>query len=187
MNPIITSSTGNVAASGLTIDGFPPGEDHDKIDVLRYLPLDRFLSLLEFEAMWFSRLGALQDKFECTNPEGPRAFVLKLAEDPEAVEKCKSLGLWNHMLAAADNFRSGDGGRNMFAVNCWFLGKSESEKMWKEYADSGKGIAIRSTVSRLATALQITGDYRLISKVGRINYVDFKSHNWRVERSCRVC
>jgi len=137
--------------------------------------------------MWFSRLGALQDKFECTNPEGPRAFVLKLAEDPEAVEKCKSLGLWNHMLAAADNFRSGDGGRNMFAVNCWFLGKSESEKMWKEYADSGKGIAIRSTVSRLATALQITGDYRLISKVGRINYVDFKSHNWRVERSCRVC
>lgn len=38
------------------------------------------------------------------------------------------------------------------------------------------GVAIRSTVRRLSTSFQIAGDYALISAVGRIQYVDFESH-----------
>jgi len=64
----------------------------------------------------------------------------------------------------------------MGAVNCWFLGQDESEKMWNEYGQEGKGIAIRSTLRQLATSFQITGDYALVSAVGRIHYVDFESH-----------
>ena len=92
--------------SGLTIQGFLPGEDYSKIDVLRYMPLERFVSLIEFEAMWFSRLGALQDKFEGTNPDGPRAAVLKTAEDPKAVERLKSSGPWDWIMAVADQGRT---------------------------------------------------------------------------------
>ena len=49
--------------------------------------------------------------------------------------------------------------------------------MWQVYGDGGKGVALRSTVKRLATAFQITGLYACVSRVGRVNYVDFKSHN----------
>lgn len=170
----------------LTIQGFAPDENHDKIDVIRYLPLDRFLSLLELEAMWFSRLGALQDKFECTNPQGARAFVLNLENDPVAVEKCKSVGLWEHMKAVADKGRTGDDGRNMGLVNCWFIGNFESVKMWAEYGDAGKGIAVRSTVKKLATAFHIPGDFGLVSRVGRVEYVDFKSCQLEVNDLTRV-
>ncbi|MGA2029747.1 MAG: DUF2971 domain-containing protein, partial [Verrucomicrobiota bacterium] len=176
MNPSVTDSLSGAIVSPLVTQGFSPEEDCSKIDVLRYLPLDRFLSLLELAAMWFSRFGALQDKFECTNPEGARAFVLKLAEDREAVEKCKSIGLWEHMVATAEHGRTGDDGRNMFVVNCWFIGRLESVDMWKKYGDEGKGIAIRSTVKQLAATFQIPDGYRLVSRVGRIKYVDFKSH-----------
>jgi len=71
--------------SALVIHGFLPDEDPGKIDIIRFLPLDRFLAQLEFQAMWFSRLGALQDGFECTTPGGARAFVFNLEADTEAV------------------------------------------------------------------------------------------------------
>lgn len=177
MGTPITGSSGEIADFPLAIQGFAPEEDCSKVDILRYVPLERFLSLLELEAMWFSCLAALQDKFECTNPLGARAFVLKLANDPEAVEKCKALGLWDIMVATAEHGRSGDEGRCMFVVNCWFVGKQESAKMWKEYGDGGKGVAIRSTVRQLRSAFQIPGDLRLVSRVGRVNYVDFESHD----------
>ena len=160
----------------LSVQGFDLNEDISTINVLRYLPLDRFLSLLELEAMWFSRLGALQDRFECTNPQGARAFVLNLENDPDAVEQCKSLGLWEHMKASAENGSSGDEGRFMFLVNCWFIGSLETAKMWSDYGDQGKGIAIRSTVLQLASSFHIPGGFRQVSKVGRIKYADFKSY-----------
>ena len=129
--------------------------------------------------MWFSRLGALQDKFEGTNPDGFRAGVLKIAEDPETVERLRSSGPWDSFMAVADQGRNGDDGRLMMLVNCWFIGNAETLEMWRDYGDRGKGIAIRSTVNRLATAFQIPGDCRLISRVGRISYVDFRSHELR--------
>jgi hypothetical protein len=165
--------------SVLEVIGFPPEADYSKIHVLRYMPLDRFLSLVEFEAMWFSRLGALQDKFECTDPQGFRAGVLALDDlsmHDEELRKRLHAGPWSEMVAAAEHGRSGDEGRHGGAVNCWFLGESEVPAMWKEYGDVGKGVAIQSTVKRLTTAFSIT-HYAFISRIGRVNYVDFKTHS----------
>ena len=65
--------------SGLKIQGFSTEENPGTVEVLRYMPLVRFLYLLELEAMWFSRLGALQDEYEGTNPKGPRALLITFA------------------------------------------------------------------------------------------------------------
>ncbi len=165
-------------ASALGVKGFSPQEDYSKLDVLRYMPLERFFSLLEFEAMWFSRLGALQDKFECTAPQGFRAKVLALdalSMQDEELRNRLHAGPWPQMVATAEHGRNDDG-RKMFAVNCWFIGKSESEKMWREYGAGGKGIAIRSTIQQLSTAFHIYGDYAKVSRVGRVEYVDFATH-----------
>lgn len=176
----------NSVDSALTIHGFSPEEDYGKIDVIRYLPLDRFLALLELEAMWFSRLGALQDKFECTTPGGFRAQFLHLEANADAVEKCKAMGLWDTMKSVAENDRTGDAGRGMLLVNCWFIGKLESAEMWRQYGDGGKGIAIRSTVKQLSTVFQIPGLYRLPSAVGCVKYVDFKTYRLGKEDRGRV-
>lgn len=159
----------------LLVRDFPTEESQTRAVVIRYLTFEKFLSLLELEAMWFSRLGALQDKYECTNPQGARAKVLALAKNREIVEKRLPPGMLDYMLKVVDQGR-GESGRQMGAVNCWFLGQDESERMWNEYGQEGNGVAIRSTVRRLATSFQITGDYALVSAVGRIHYVDFESH-----------
>ena len=71
----------------LPVRDFLTDEEQAKAVVLRYLTLEKFISLLELEAMWFSRLGALQDKFEGTVPKGARARVLELEKDRERSEK----------------------------------------------------------------------------------------------------
>lgn len=159
----------------LPVRNFLTDEEQLKAVVLRYLTLEKFISLLELEAMWFSRLGALQDKFEGTVPKGARARLLELEKDRERSEKMFGSKLLAHLLNVM-NTGTDDSARIGVAVNCWFLGQDESEKMWHEYGQEGKGVAIRSTVKRLSTSLHITGDYVKISAVGRVQYVDFESH-----------
>jgi hypothetical protein len=98
----------------MKLRGFTNEEDLGRLEVWRYMPLARFLCLLEFEAMWFSRLGALQDEFECTNPKGPRAFLLRMANNPKFKDAQTPMGgTFHDLLQMTDNGRSGDTGRQM--------------------------------------------------------------------------
>jgi hypothetical protein len=141
------------------------------------MPLARFLCLLELEAMWFSRLGALLDKYEGMNPKGARALIMRIGKEYPDFKNAKTPwgGSYKELLALTDNGRSGDVGRKTLLVNCWFIGKSETQKMWREYGDGGNGIAIRSTVKRLASSFQITEP--VCSFVGKVNYVDFETYD----------
>ena len=174
---MLSGAVDKPAISPLKIRGFPQETDHDQISVLRYMPFARLLSMVRFQAGWFSRVGALQDEFEGTNPRGGRAIILELAKNSPFVEKSKAMGLWDAMLAStSDAGRSAEGGRIGYVVNCWFLGNGEKAEMWKTFGDDGAGIAIRSTITRLSSAFYIPEDYNLVSRVGRINYVDFETH-----------
>lgn len=161
--------------SSLKIQGFASEENPESINVLRYMPLSRFLCLLELQAMWFSRLGALWDKYECTNPRGPRGFLLRaMKSNPSLEESQTPMGItFKDLLRITDNGRSEDGFRQGGLVNCWFIGKQEIEKMWTKYGDNGEGVAVRSTVKKLATSFQIPDGFAQVSQVGRVRYVDF--------------
>ena len=74
----------------LKIQGFSIDEDPGTVEVLRYMPLARLLSLLELEAMWFSRLGALQDEYEGTNPKGPRALLMRIGKESPDFKNAKT-------------------------------------------------------------------------------------------------
>jgi hypothetical protein len=176
----VTNPAANLNAhtvSNLKIKGFTNEEDPETLGVLRYMPLVRFLYLLELEAMWFSRLGALQDEYEGTNPKGSRAFLMRAGKESPDFKNAKTPwgGSYEQLLAMADNGRSGDVGRKTLLVNCWFIGNTETLKMWKEYGDGGKGVAIRSTIKRLTTSFQISEPVG--SFVGKVNYVDFETHD----------
>ena len=131
----------------------------DAHQVLRYMPLVRFLSLIELKAMWFSRLGALQDKYEGTNPKGPRAFLMQVAKESPDFVRAKTPwgGSYDELLAVTDNGRSGDTGRKMLLINCWFIGDTETQKMWRGTRRQGKG---RRNPVNDKTALNFFPDHR---------------------------
>jgi hypothetical protein len=157
----------------LPVRDFSAEGDQQKAIVMRYLTFEKFVLLLELEAMWFLRLGALQDKFEGTLPKKARERLM--ARDRLLAEKMPHPELQPLILRMTDN--GVENGRCMGAVNCWFLGKEESEEMWRLYGHEGKGIAIRSTVKRLSVSFRIPGDYCCMSIIGRVQYVDFDSHD----------
>jgi len=148
----------------LPVWGFQSEDEQCKTDVLRYLTFNKFASLLKFNAMWFSRLGPLQDKYEGTDPQGPRAKLLQIPNS-------------TYLLNRLEQGRSVEPARIGCVVSCWFLGENESAKMWNVYGENGKGVAVRSTVKRLSTSFCIAGDFALISAIGRVNYVNFQSHD----------
>ena len=170
------NTTNSEAEKHIQIFDFPPETDFSKIEILRFMPLERFLAALEFQAIWFSRLGALRDQFECTNPDGPRAFVLRLSDDKEEVERQKKMGMWHLLEHALINNMTGDNGREMHLVNCWYFGGVETHEMWQQFGDNGKGIAIKSSLDRLSDSFQIpNGPLKLLSGIGRVKYVDFRN------------
>jgi hypothetical protein len=59
-------------------------------------------------------------------------------------------------------------------VNCWYHSESESEAMWKLYSDSGKGIAIKTSVSSLVKALDSCSP-NVHLWLSRVKYLDFFS------------
>lgn len=166
----------------LQLRDFKSEEEQRSTVVIRYLTLEKFISLLELEAVWFSRLGALQDKCEGTLPK--RALELSEARDREIAEKIPIPLLRPAALKMTP--QSVETCRGLTAVNCWFLGKVESDRMWRDYGQEGKGLAIRSTIHRLSTSFQITGDYAATTEIGRVQYVDFDSHEMTADESGSV-
>lgn len=57
-------------------------------------------------------------------------------------------------------------------VHCWYHSDNESEAMWKLYSDSGKGIAIKTTVGSLESALNVC-EPTVPLRMGRVKYLDF--------------
>ncbi|WP_279146604.1 DUF2971 domain-containing protein [Photobacterium carnosum] len=66
------------------------------------------------------------------------------------------------------------------AVNCWHANDFESEAMWKLYSDQGKGIAIKTTVGRVADSINACEQKYQIS-FGKVKYLDFLDPELRSE------
>ena len=56
-------------------------------------------------------------------------------------------------------------------MNCWHISTEESDSHWRIYGRSDEGIAIRSTVGRLKTALAGYKDRAV--HIGEVKYIDF--------------
>jgi hypothetical protein len=136
--------------------------------VWRYLTFPKYISLLTYGALWFSKLNVLIDKFEGTMPI--RADTEMLAEhqklktvvDPALHEQIDNM-----------NRKNVEDGRELIVANCWFVSEQESEGMWAEYADGSEGIAIKSTIRSLSHF--VFCDPRF-SKIGKVQYVDLNNH-----------
>jgi hypothetical protein len=140
-------------------------------DVWRYMPFTKFVSLLTYQALWFSKLNILQDQYEGRIP----ARVL-----PQMVQSNEK---WKQTFNSPEHHRQIDewptkneaDGRELLVVTCWFAQEQESLRMWGEYGASEEAVAVKSTLGRLARHIYVPRD-ETASHLGFVRYVDHDSH-----------
>lgn len=121
----------------------------------RYVSIDKFLAMLVDRALFFSRLDHLGDPLE--GSYSLKNLELRPEWYGEAYEELRDL-----IPAASQLFR-----RQVF-VSCWYASQYESQAMWQLYAAQARGVAIRSTVDRLAHSIK---DPRLVF-LADVTYAD---------------
>jgi len=139
------------------------------LPVWRYLTFPKFISLMTYRALWFSKLNILQDQFEGTLPIATETQMRQYNERSKKVfntpECHQQIDNWPKDIVSS--------GGELTVVNCWFLGKNESRDMWTRYVGPNEGVAICSSIRSLQNSV---GAYPEFSLIGRVQYVNFDKH-----------
>ncbi len=102
----------------------------------RYIRADRFVEMIDRRRLYFASARQFEDPFE-----GATSIVYPHPVDPrfERIDGTE---------------RAFEELRRLTKISCWNKGDDESEAMWKLYASERKGVAIRTTASKLKNALR---------------------------------
>lgn len=128
-----------------------------KTPIWRYIDIPQLISILDKEALWFSRVDVLEDAFEGSIPKANVQCRPMSAEESEApIEFYESLP------------RVNENQRKRIFVNCWHMNKKESVAMWDQYGH--QGVAVQSTVGSFVDCFEPTNQGIVI---GEVEYVDY--------------
>lgn len=145
-------------------------EEDMNLTVWRYMPLSKFISMFTYQALWFSKLSILQDKYEGMMPDATKQMM---QADHQEMKKHFSPDLhWQFDEMASRNEQDS---RELLVVNCWFLEKHESERMWAKYGGCDEAIAIKSTVRQLFQNIGVPHDHH-VTHMGKVSYFDHNNH-----------
>jgi len=158
-----------------------PVENHDdlisaKSDAIlwRYMNLEKFISLLRTQSLFFCRCDKFSDPFEGTYPKKeieyrPKTYqeIYRYYNIPYTQEKFEE----NKQKRISFNRRN----RAATVINCWHINKYESDSMWRLYLKTNEGVAIQSTPHRICNSLKETDETIYSSK---IRYIDFDNSIW---------
>jgi hypothetical protein len=131
----------------------------DNCTLWRYMDFTKFVSLLETRALHFTRADQFEDPYEGSWSQAG----WKMQRDPAI-----NGGLPSHAIRQMTEFAS-QLPKDVF-LNCWYLGAFESAAMWKLYAQSHQGIAVRSDYNTLAA---IADESSLQLGISRVHYIDY--------------
>ena len=107
------------------------------------MSIEKYLSLLQYSELYFTRVDRFADEFEGSIPE---------KEDIQTdIEE---------LLTA---FRS------LIHLDCWHVNETESVTMWERYAP--KGIVIKSDIEHILNALDVEEDHSI--HLCEVEYIDF--------------
>ena len=140
--------------------------------VYRYLTFTKFISLLTYNALWFSKLNVLQkqDAFEGKIPLVTDVRMKKEHQEEKVFFNSPEL----HRQIDEWNLRNEEDGAELIAANCWYQSNEESKAMWEKYVGTGEGLAIKSTIKKLSENIYVETQY---SVLGKVQYVDMNNHN----------
>lgn len=135
------------------------------------MPFSKFISLLTYRALWFSKLNILQDTYEGMIPV---KLKRQLHEDNQRFKAQFNTPEFHRQIDAWLDRNEADS-RELLVVNCWFLGETDSGRMWREYGCSDEAVAIKSTIGHLSRYVLVPRDEHA-SHLGLVSYVDHDNH-----------
>ena len=130
--------------------------------IWRYMDMAKFVHLVLKKSLFLSRADLFGDPYECSLPR-------LVAEGLENYYKGLGGDLDEQMTRARLEIRD-----NSY-VNCWHEAPYESAAMWDLYANRGLGVAVKSTVGRLADTLttNLASDQEPFYGT-RVRYIDYQ-------------
>lgn len=127
----------------------PVSED---TQIWRYYSTSKFLSLLESESLYLSRIDQFEDPFEGYAP------VQNLKRQQEN---------GTSIVGAYESLR-----RSTLA-SCWSIGSKDKLEMWKTYVPDGDGVAISTTFSNLKSAIENASNFDYYAS--KVEYIEYFS------------
>lgn len=166
---------------GLSIDP----DLQERTIVRRYIDLAKLLHLLEFQALYLRRADGFSDRLE-----GALFPLLRTSMDEAHAEgKLSNDADYFYRRARVGNY-----------VSCWTIGAKDSMAHWQLYGGVKTGVAVTSTIGKLAEMASSWGGDSVIQRVqyvdhlktkdylvgGYADVLKFKHEAYRYERELRI-
>jgi hypothetical protein len=137
-------------------------DESPELPLWKYFRPERFAEALASRRLYFASATQFEDPFEGAVAVLPHDWPV----DPRYAEPEMGERAFEQL-------------RRLAKVSCWHQADYESDAMWKLYASSRMGVAVRTTVSRLTAALE---PFRLAPRYaeeepwcGSVKYVDLRA------------
>lgn len=150
------------------VEGFEPPQK-ESLKIWRYLDLNKFESLLEKKAVYFSSARQFDDAFEGSITRRHYDFQLKKSQ----VDEYLSHETYKKNISPAYYELT-----RLTKISCWHMNEHESDAMWQLYLRDGKGIAIQTTLDRLQNSFlpyKMKPEYgEEYVHLGKVKYIDYR-------------
>jgi len=133
---------------------------NENAKIWRYLDFTKFVSLLDKQALFFTRADMLPDPFEGSYSKAN----IRLRPDIYKNLPSSALGQMSVIFKELRKFT---------IINSWHMNEYESAAMWKLYLKSEEGVAIQSTFKQLTQSFGKYLDDDVF--VGKVKYIDYES------------
>ena len=148
----------------------PPGD----AVLWRYMEFTKYVSLLATRALFFAPIDQLDDPFEGSLSPVNVALRPYLYRDvPDGKRDTLLKGIGSALKYA----------RHLTLVNCWHENSVESDFMWKLYAKSNDGVAIKTNFESLAECFTCEETIQ----IGQVKYVDYDTTFIPERNSFGIC
>ena len=155
--------------------------------------IDKFMSMLKTQFLYFPKITVFNDKYEGELSDKSRTEVYKtnllndkntpieqddvfeeekkqMDEYPDGLEKKRMLSFIHSFDTLLTKFS-----KHLMFCNCWFLRDTESHAMWAEYGDkSPTSIAIQTTVGDLINSFELT---EFDIHIGTVKYKNYENEH----------
>lgn len=139
-----------------------PQPDDPSIVIWRYMDIDRFEWLVNYQRLFMPRVDKLGDPWEGTTPPGDIAWWRDQAQNANSEEQRRIIeynrGFISHF---AREFRE------RYFVSCWHVNQHENHAMWRCYTKKPEAVAIRTTYRALRDCLP------MYVFMGMVRYIEY--------------
>lgn len=147
---------------------------HGNLIIWKYMSVEKFISMLSNNSLYFSNASFLEDKFEISIPntykEYKKANLLEGGLDDSRID-----------ITFQNEEKIAKSLKENTYLNCWSLNEAESYALWKIYlSGSNNGIAIKSTISKLIKSIENKNSFNLdfdSINLGKVNYGEISELN----------